>query len=210
MPIHYAAHPRASGEIGPCGVAEAWYPNNIGGGTGAAVARSADLPATLPIDGYRMTDPEPPTHSFNPLPAVLAWIWPGLGHIALGERRRGGLIMFGVLFLFLGGVLIGGVDVVDRKQDRLWFLAQGCAGPMAWGVDWVNQGYLKRRPAAEQNRLTSIGRVNEMGTLFCALAGLMNLVVVLDVLHHRVQAPARRADDRSGEDDRGERPGKGG
>ena len=34
-------------------------------------------------------------------------------------------------------------------------------------------------------RRIGLGRVNEMGTLFIALAGLMNLVVVLDALCYR-------------------------
>jgi hypothetical protein len=40
-----------------------------------------------------------------------------------------------------------------------------------------------------------LGRVNEMGTLFIALAGLMNLVVILDVLYARAEPepkPERR------------------
>jgi hypothetical protein len=128
----------------------------------------------------------------NPTAAVLAWLWPGLGHIVLGERRRGGLIMLGVLFLVVLGVLIGGVDVVDRREDRLWFLAQAGCGPVAFGVDFVNQSYVKQMPEARRRRATSIGRVNEMGTLFIALAGLMNVVVILDAFQGSA-APLERS-----------------
>ncbi len=139
--------------------------------------------------------------------AILAWLWPGLGHISHGELRRGLLIMFGVLFLFLGGVLIGGIDSVDRKDDRLWFLAQVLCGPIALVVDFTNQSKLKGLPddwvdryergdAAVRTQLTrkSLGHVNEMGTLFSALAGLMNLVAILDALHppHRRDEMRRR------------------
>lgn len=120
---------------------------------------------------------------FNPMAAVLAWILPGLGHMSLGHRKRGGLIMFGVLFLFIGGVLIGGIDCVDRKNDRLWFLAQSVCGPIAFGVDVLNQTYIKRLPPDEQLRTVALNKPNEMGTLFCALAGLMNLVVILDAMY---------------------------
>lgn len=130
--------------------------------------------------------------SFQPVAAVLAWLWPGLGHISLGERKRGGLIMFGVLFLFVSGALIGGLDVVDRKRDRLWFVAQALCGPVAFGADLINQRYIKQLPKEDQLRTTSLGHVNEMGTLFAALAGLMNLVVILDVLHHAPRNPAER------------------
>jgi len=120
---------------------------------------------------------------FNPTAAVLAWILPGLGHMSLGHRKRGGLIMFGILFLFIGGVLIGGIDCVDRKNDRLWFLAQSVCGPIAFCVDALNQGYIKHLPPEEQLQTVALNKPNEMGTLFCALAGLMNLVVILDALY---------------------------
>ena len=133
--------------------------------------------------------------------AVLAWLWPGLGHIHLGERKRGLLVMFGVLFLFLSGMLIGGLDVVDRKDDRLWFLAQVLCGPVAIAADLANQSLLKPMPGnwvdryeegdpevARRLHRKSLGHVNEMGTLYCALAGLMNLVAILDAL----QPPQRR------------------
>ena len=130
---------------------------------------------------------------FTPTAAVLAWLWPGLGHISLGQRKRGVLVMFGVLWLFVGGVLIGGIDSVDRRDDPLWFLAQSLCGPIALAVDWTNQRWLKQVPADPvelESRLDrkGLGHVNEMGTLFSALGGLMNLVAILDVLY----VPARR------------------
>jgi len=136
------------------------------------------------------------TPQFTPLAAVLAWLLPGAGHLYLGERRRGWLIMGGVLSLFLGGVLIGGVDSVDSRQDRLWFCAQVLCGPIAVVTDIVNQtalgplppDWLARYEAGDADvrrrlRRKGLGHVNEMGTLYSALAGLMNLVAILDALH---------------------------
>ena len=91
--------------------------------------------------------------------------------------------MFGVLFLFLGGVLIGGLDVVDRKDDRLWFLAQVLCGPVAIAADLANQTLLKPMPGNWMDRYEegdpavtrrlyrkSLGHVNEMGTLNVLIA----------------------------------------
>ena len=137
--------------------------------------------------------------------AVLAWVLPGLGHMSLGHRKRGGLIMFGVLFLFISGVLIGGIDCVDRRSDRLWFLAQSVCGPIAFATDYLNQVYIKGLPDSQRFQSIALNKPNEMGTLFCALAGLMNLVVILDALYFTPKAPEsslparvpqRRADDR--------------
>ena len=104
--------------------------------------------------------------------------------------------MFGVLFLFGTGLLIGGIDSVDRREDRLWFMAQVLCGPIAIAADLANQSIVKTLPVNWQRRYEQgdqdirdrlhrkgLGHVNEMGTLFSALAGLMNLVAILDALH---------------------------
>lgn len=145
---------------------------------------------------------------FTPVAGILAWLWPGLGHISLRQRKRGLLVMFGVLFLFVSGVLIGGVDVVDRKEDRLWFWAQALCGPIAFAADFANQNLLKTGhvgeilvpghrdrngvmipPASDKK---SLGHVNEIGTLYAALAGLMNLVAILDALYDRPRRTVER------------------
>jgi hypothetical protein len=159
----------------------------------------------MPDTNRTPTDQQP---SLSPGAAVLAWLWPGLGHISHGEARRGGLIMFGVLFLFFSGLLVGGFDAVDRRDDRIWFIAQAFCGPIAFGADAVNQQFIKTRPVEDRIRTTGLARVNEMGTLIIALAGLMNLVVILDAFHFypRPQPPTsaapepmprRRAEDQS-------------
>lgn len=131
---------------------------------------------------------------------LLAWIWPGLGHMSLGYRRRAILGMAGVLGMFFSGLLIGGVDAVDSREDGAWFIAQSGNGPLVFGVDLLNQGLLKtgrvgelvQAPApigpqgegANRQVLVSsykgLGQANEFGTLFIALGGLMNLVLVMD------------------------------
>jgi hypothetical protein len=124
--------------------------------------------------------------------------------------------MFGVLFLVVSGLLIGGLDCVDRKHERLWFLAQSLCGPIVFATDYANQHLVQTIPqdwiqARNRDELLrrydegdpailralpriGISHVNEMGTLFVALAGLMNAVVILDALYFlpRTEPPPRR------------------
>lgn len=136
---------------------------------------------------------------FTPLDAVLAWVLPGLGHMSRGERRRGLLVMGGVLFLFLGGVLIGGIDSIDRREDGLWFMAQALCGPIAFVVDFIRERAIGYHPTSAGSTIQpwmlhkGLGRVNEMGTLYSALAGLMNLVAILDVLYVPTRRPSETA-----------------
>jgi len=80
----------------------------------------------------------------NLLAGILAVLFPGAGHFfILRERRRGILAAVGVLGLFFGGMLIGGIDVVDREEDKYWFLGQALTGPLAFAVNAVHQNTFK-------------------------------------------------------------------
>ena len=131
-------------------------------------------------------------HSFNISAFGLGWIFPGLGHMSKGQKRRGFLIMFGVLFLVLCGILVGGIDAVDHKQDVLWFIAQVWCGPIVIGVDLLNQVFIAPLPIAERASLVGLGHANEIGTLFIAMAGLMNFVVMLDALQSKNKSDLER------------------
>lgn len=189
----------------------------------------------------RMNTPTPTTTTeledgagFNPIAAALGWLLPGAGHAYLGERRRGWLIGGGVLGMFVSGLFIGGIDVVDKREDFVWFIGQSLVGPVAFGTDYVHQHRIKVRdprmglvrsahpyeirhpqtgepivvrdpatdaarqfvdPATGQVRLgtasdrppntKSLGRVNELGTLFCTIAGMLNLIAIIDASTRR-------------------------
>jgi TM2 domain-containing membrane protein YozV len=133
--------------------------------------------------------------------AVLGWFLPGLGQIVIGEKRRGILAMIGILGLFITGVFIGGIDCVDKDEDRLWFAGQVVTGPIAVGTAYANEILLKSGKATElvptppsmaemMRGITpkpipaakGLAHANEFGTLLCFLAGLINLVVIMDAL----------------------------
>ncbi|MCC6321812.1 MAG: hypothetical protein IT438_10315 [Phycisphaerales bacterium] len=179
-----------------------------------------------------------PPGPLQPIAAVLAWLVPGAGHLFLGYTRRAILIAGGVFGLFAGGLFVGGIDCVDKRENFFWFLGQALAGPVAFGTDYIHQNHFKaldpasvsnlrktddlvrarrgsmRSARPEETRTTtqveiddpaagrkvkvtvpvfrkagpgefppnisSLGRVNELGTLFCTVAGFMNLIAVID------------------------------
>jgi type 1 glutamine amidotransferase len=132
---------------------------------------------------------------------VLNWAFPGLGHVVLGHRKRGFLAMAAILGMFGCGLLIGGIDAVDSVEDAPWFIAQSGNGPIALATDWANQNILKTgkvgellpapapldplgRPLPGKHTMSSfkgLGSANEFGTLFIALGGLMNFILVMDI-----------------------------
>lgn len=137
------------------------------------------------------SSPTPPTTSW-PLIAVLGWLVPGLGHWMLGLRHRGAVIGLTLLLLFAGGLLIGGMDVVDPVDDTIWFIPQAGLGPVTAGLGLAH--VVMDKQAAETGKSVfqrSIGRVNEMGTLYCAIAGVLNLLAILDAVHRQIDREAK-------------------
>lgn len=160
------------------------------------------MPPSQPV---RAADDEP---RFNLLAPVLAWLVPGLGHASLGYRRRGLYLLISIAALYLGGLLIGGVDVIDRRENRWWYYGQTLAGPVTPLVDlWLSSQLVHvddaGRPLAQPMKpapalpadhpdhdpgyrpafSVSLGRINEVGTLFTTLAGMLNLIAILDVIY---------------------------
>ena len=120
--------------------------------------------------------------ALNVRATIMAWIFPGLGHMNLGQCRKGRFICFGVLFLVVMGVLVGGIDAVDHKNDGLWFIAQVFCGPVVIAIDMATQFIIVEAPIEKRATLVGLSHVNEIGTLFIAMAGLMNFVVILDAM----------------------------
>lgn len=92
-----------------------------------------------------MSEPhaKPPPHGLDLLAGILAVVLPGLGHAARGEVFRGLVAGACVLAMFFGGMLIGGIDVVDSREDKWWFYGQAFVGPIAFGVDHLHQNRFK-------------------------------------------------------------------
>lgn len=88
------------------------------------------------------------------------------------------------------------------ESIRLWFVPQAGAGPIAFVTAFLNKALIPTsgpdlievtmpdRGPGKIDRYTAIGHALDFGTLFCALAGFMNIAVALDA--------GRRSVDRRG------------
>lgn len=118
--------------------------------TAAAPARSGVLPACL-----------------------LAWVLPGAGHFYLGRRGKG-LLFFGAI----GALFLLGVAMKSRLQlylgleDPLALLFS--IAQMAAGVPY----FVARVLGYEAGLVTAV--TYEYGNTFTAVAGLLNILVILD------------------------------
>lgn len=155
---------------------------------------------------------------WNPHAAIAGWLVPGLGHLILGQKRRGIVLCVSILSLWLAGILIGGISVIDRhdrgeppdnaqslRSPSWWFYGQVMIAPSI-AVEYLRASMTNShaikigQPDAENPRALlvpargndaesgppyepSFGRVAEQGTLYTALAGMLNLLAIIDVLY---------------------------
>jgi hypothetical protein len=133
---------------------------------------------------------------FEPVAGLLACLFPGLGYIYLGQLRRAIYVSAGVLGLFIGGLLVGGISVVDKQNDRWWFILQCGVGPATLAVNHLNAGYQRLTPNGPNPSVTdyqkSLGRVYEVGALSAGIAGMMNLIAIVDCFWHTPPVRKRR------------------
>jgi len=128
-----------------------------------------------------------------PIAGVLSWVFPGLGHLYLGDRARGIVLLATVTLTFWTGIAIGGVrETVDPQRQKLWFTAQLLTGgntlsALAWHeADRTRQTKLGQSP--EPSHWASV----EVGSHYTGVAGLMNLLVILDAIGRAECVPSRR------------------
>ena len=160
-----------------------------------------------------------------PLVALAAWLLPGAGYWLLGQRARALAVGISIVALYVIGLLIGGVRVVevpgygdhglplvvlpaDRNGEHLaeadpsspetngpwvmtsrpleeirnkpWYIAQILAGPInligSWGSVAASHVNSSGLPAGYRSH----ARTNELGVLYTAVAGMLNLLAIID------------------------------
>jgi hypothetical protein len=108
------------------------------------------------------------------LPAcLLAWVLPGAGHVYLGRRGKG--LLF---FAAIGALFVLGVAMKSRLQLYL-----GLEDPLAllFSIAQAAIGapyFLARALGFEAGQVTAV--TYEYGNTFTAVAGLLNILVILD------------------------------
>lgn len=157
-------------------------------------------------ESMAVPDSSLPVHPPSPpVVAVCGWLVPGLGYWLIGQRGRAYFSGGAILATFLAGLLIAGVRCVDvpgydargelrtvgrlgRGQawiraepfrailDKPWYIPQVLAGPVAIGTSvWSVK--------VSDTVGKSTGRLWDIGTLYTAVAGMLNLLTILDAAH---------------------------
>ncbi len=157
------------------------------------------------------------------LAGFLAWVVPGLGHCYLGHHIRGVIIMVVLAITFWTGVAIGGVkSTIDPQENRIWFIAQLCTGVHALTATIWSQHldtYTHQCPNCKAQFVGRPDRIRncpqcgqpirphevtvkhrlafwpqvDIAVVYSGIAGLLNVLVILDAIARAEIEPLQRA-----------------
>ncbi|MBL9079675.1 MAG: hypothetical protein JNL08_19380 [Planctomycetes bacterium] len=102
--------------------------------------------------------------------AALSWLVPGLGHARAGQRDKGMLLGAAVVAVFALGLVFSHGHAVDRATYSVWWIAQNLFGG----------GSLFAALVTGPMRMVGEPPDLPLGVVLCTVAGLMNLVVMVD------------------------------
>jgi hypothetical protein len=122
----------------------------------------------------------PSTAGLSPVAAlVLAWAIPGAGHAYGGSWGKAALFFGCIVGLLVAGMIIGGGTVIIHRDTQghieLWWLAQMGAGGPTVALTPVSEHL-----AARAGTGIYANRLREVGTLYAAVAGFLNVLVMMD------------------------------
>jgi hypothetical protein len=130
-----------------------------------------------------------------PLVALASWLVPGLGYCLIGQRVRGLVVGITVLLIFIAGLLIGGMHVIDAPTgmtiqlilQKPWFIGQIMAGPATLISSYLANNWGTYLDPATAKQVAGVAfshaRMNEIGVLYTAVAGMLNLMATIDAAY---------------------------
>jgi len=104
---------------------------------------------------------------------LLAWLVPGAGHYLLNEHRRAAVICVAIVLTFLTGLYVGSIGVIDPVGAKPWYVAQIMNSPVV---------ILLGRISAT-GHFPVYGRPNEIGQIYTSIAGLLNLLCIVNAIY---------------------------
>jgi hypothetical protein len=104
---------------------------------------------------------------------LLAWLVPGAGHLALNEKKRAAIIFAAIVLTFCAGLYIGSIGVIDPVNAKPWYVAQIMNSPAVAAL-----GHLART-----GNYSVYGRPNEIGQIYTGIAGLLNLLCIVNAVY---------------------------
>jgi len=112
---------------------------------------------------------------------LLGWFLPGAGHLLLKEEKRAIIIFATITLTFCVGLYVGSVGVIDPVGAKAWYVAQIMNSPLVAVLGHLTAG----------GGFPVYGRPNEIGRIYTGVAGLLNLLCIINAVYlahlHRIE-----------------------
>ena len=102
-----------------------------------------------------------------------AWLLPGLGHLWLGRRQKGITFLIALTLMFAFGLWLDGALFPFQISEPL--VALGALADLGVGLPYI----IARATGVGEGQVVAI--TYEYGNTFVIVAGLLHMLVVLDV-----------------------------
>lgn len=113
----------------------------------------------------------------NPLFLIIiglsSWLIPGGGYFLLNEKKRAVIIFLVIVLTFCIGLYVGSIGVIDSIDSKPWYVGQMMFSPVVAVLGYVTAG----------GGYQVYGRPNEIGQLYTSMAGLLNLLCIVNAVY---------------------------
>lgn len=107
------------------------------------------------------------------LVGLAAWIVPGAGHLILKEKTRGLIILVSICLTFVTGLYVGSIGVIDPVGSKAWYVGQLMVSPLVAVIGSATAG----------GAFPVYGRPSEIGQIYTSIAGLLNLLCIVNAVY---------------------------
>jgi len=104
---------------------------------------------------------------------LAGWLIPGGGHFILKERARAIIIFAAIVLTFAMGLYIGSIGVVNPVTGKLAYAAQIMNSPAVAAIGRFTKG----------GDYAVFGKPNEIGQIYTSIAGLLNLLCIVNAVY---------------------------
>jgi len=104
---------------------------------------------------------------------LASWLVPGAGYFLLNEKKRAVIVFVTIVLTFALGLYVGSIGVVDPVGAKLWYVLQIMASPLVSAVGYASAG----------GGFPVYGRPSEIGQIYTSIAGLLNLLCIVNAVY---------------------------
>lgn len=106
---------------------------------------------------------------------LAGWLIPGGGHFIIKERARAIIIFTTIVLTFAMGLYLGSIAVVNPVTGKLAYAAQIMNSPAVAAIGRITK--------EGRGRYTVFGKPNEIGQIYTSIAGLLNLLCIVNAVY---------------------------